>query len=184
MLREGLPEMLWSITNLDGDRFDELPVQKVVGGAIHPLLAYERLPIHILVPQDALDVALGITKLKRDVAQTQMAIGQITTQDASDVDDNGGVLCAGLGSNGHKNAVADRSATLDIRALPAPCQDPRARSSRACSAMVPSTSPASTTSLRFRYVSGAAIGAAVAPSDLVRADKCVEIRYGRRQVAL
>jgi hypothetical protein len=113
MLREGLPEMLWSITNLDGDRFHELPVQKVVGGAIHPLLAYERLPIHILVPQDALDVALGITKLKRDVAQTQMAIGQITTQDASDVDDNGGVLCAGLGSNGHKNAVADRSATLD-----------------------------------------------------------------------
>jgi hypothetical protein len=69
--------MLRAITDLDGRGLDKLAVEPVLGGLVHPLLADERLPLEVLFTEDALDVTLGISQLQRNVAEAEMAIGQI-----------------------------------------------------------------------------------------------------------
>lgn len=124
--------MLRAIADLDGHRLDKLAVKEVLGRSVHALLAHECLPCQTSLIKDSLDVALGIAELQRGVAEAEMTIAEIPTQDVSDIEDNTGVLFTGLRSNGHRHVVANRLAADGTRAPSAPCQL-LAASSLACS---------------------------------------------------
>ncbi len=122
VLPKWLGEMLRAIADLHRDGFHEPTVHEVLCGLIHPLLADERCPSQILIAEDALDVALGVAERKRHITEAKMAIREVASQDAPDVNGNGVVLRLGLRTGGHRPVVAQRSGGIGTAGPTAPCQ--------------------------------------------------------------
>ena len=69
MRDERLPKVLRAIADLEGHRLDELAVEEVLGCSVHALFADERVPFQILLAEDALHMALGVSELQGDIAE-------------------------------------------------------------------------------------------------------------------
>jgi hypothetical protein len=110
VLEKRLGEVLRAISDFEGYTFHELAVEQLLRGPVHALRAQERIPLQVLLAENALDVALGIAEPQGDIAEAEIACRKVVAEHAPHVDDNGVMLFADLGSDGHRPVLADRSA--------------------------------------------------------------------------